>query len=173
MNKMKNIAPFVLIVIILSYSCAPRPASRTGKKADFEENLAAHRPKYEPTITPFQQLPSSDISRNKEYPEPRQDLTSQINTLLDTIAERNHKINYVQGYTIVIRGGQLEEASTIRQRVMNLFPETSPELAFDRPIYKVKVGQFYSKIEANKLYSMIKKEFPNRVILAPEVIYLY
>lgn len=162
-----KIAMLWLAGIILGYSCAPIP-TKTGKKAEIDEDLSVYRGKYD--------IPEkSVIIIPKESPEtvsvePSHDLTAEIDILLDTIARINRSINYIQGYTILIRGGQLEEAREIRQRVMSLFPETNPQLAFDRPVYKVKVGQFYSKIEANKLYSMIKEQFPNRVILAPERI---
>jgi hypothetical protein len=170
---MKNITLTILLAgTFLVYSCAPKATTRTGKKPVIEEDLSVYRPKYDATITIPQNV-SIEAPKSREYPEPRFDLTAQINALLDTVAERNHRINYVQGYTVLIRGGQLEEARNIRQRVMHLFPDTNPELTFDRPIYKVKVGRFFSKIEANRLYSKIKDEFPNRVILAPEIIYLY
>ncbi len=162
----------ILVGLLAGFACAPKTPVKTTKKAEIEEDLSGFRPQYEvpgSSAEPNQM----NIPRAGNYPEPTYDLTSDINTLLDTISAKNQKVNWVQGYTIVIRGGQLEEARTIRQRVMNLFPRENPELAFDRPIYKVKVGRFFTKIEANKLYSMIKKEFPNRVILAPETIYLY
>jgi hypothetical protein len=158
--------------LLFASACSPKATPRASKKPVIEDDLSVYRPKYEVTITAPQNL-TFDATKSKAAEEPKFDLTAQINALLDTVAERNHRINYVQGYTVLIRGGQLEEARNIRQRVMNLLPNSNPELTFDRPIYKVKVGQFFSKIEANKLYSMIKEEFPNRVILAPETIYLY
>jgi hypothetical protein len=170
---MRNIVFTILMAgMFLGYSCAPKATARTGKKPAVEEDLSVYRPKYEVATSAPQNLPAN-ASKLKEYPEPSFDLTAQINALLDTVAERNQRVNYVQGYTILIRGGQLEEARNIRQRIMNMLPDTNPELTFDRPIYKVKVGRFYSKIEANRLYLKIKEEFPNRVILAPEIIYLY
>jgi hypothetical protein len=165
-------ATLFLAGVFLVSSCSPKATARGSKKPAIEEDLSVYRPTFEVTIHAPQNLPV-EVPKSKQFEEPKFDITGQINTLLDTVAERNQRVNYVQGYTVLIRGGQLEEARSIRQRVMNLFPNSNPELTFDRPIYKVKVGQFFSKIEANKLYSQIKNEFPNRVILAPETIYLY
>lgn len=163
--------PALVAGALFSYSCAPK-ATKSSRKPAFSEDLSVYRPKYEPARETDAADEKPQANRTEDYPEPVNDATAEINVLLDTIAERNKKVNYVQGYTILVRGGQKDEAIEIRQRIMNLFPETNPQLEWDHPSYKIKVGKFYSKYEANKLYAQIKREFPNRVILAPEVIKL-
>lgn len=158
----------VLAAGALFSSCAPKAMKATRKAA---EDLSVFRPKYERQTQTATPVPAAaETSKKEDYPDPTLDSTGEVVALLDSISERNRKVNLVQGYTIVVRGGQKDEAINIRQKIMKLFPDTNPELTWDHPSYKIKVGQFYSKIEANKLYVQMKKEFPNRVILAPENI---
>lgn len=166
-NIMKKILLIALAAGTLLSSCAPKAIKTTRKTA--AEDLSVYRPKYKPQR---QEPPSAaeEPVKPTSFPAPSLDSTGEVVALLDSIGERNRKVNFVQGYTIVVRGGQKDEAIGIRQKIMNLFPDTNPQLTWDHPSYKIKVGQFYSKIEANKLYVQIKKEFPNRVILAPENI---
>ena len=151
-------------------SCAPKAAKKTSK-AEFSEDLSVYRPQYEEIGEEEQSVDLVDPLEGV-YPEPAYDITAQVNTFLDTLAERNRKLNYVEGYTILIRGGSRQEALNIRQMVLNILPDSNPQYVSEPPNHKIKVGKFFTRYEANQVYSKLRQVFPNRAILAPERIYL-
>ena len=49
--------------------------------------------------------------------------------------------------------------------------DLEPELVYNQPNYKVKVGKFLTRLEAQPLFTQLKKEFDNAIV-APERIYI-
>jgi hypothetical protein len=50
-------------------------------------------------------------------------------------------------------------------------PDAKPKLQFISPSYIVKVGDFFDKLEAYQTLVILKKQFPNAIII-PEQVYI-
>lgn len=63
-----------------------------------------------------------------------------------------------------------EESGKIRQEFIVRFPEIISYATFDRPgYYKIRVGNYRTRIEGTKYLLMIRKVFPD-AYLVPDII---
>lgn len=163
---------YCLVVSIVVFGCKTTSVTSTADTEKYKEDLSQLRPKYEkPKVT----VDSAATETVKDYSKvtPSHDITAKLNTVLDSIDVLRKDINYIDGFTIqVYSGTNSEEARLSRGKVYSILPESNPELKFDEPNFKVKVGKYYSRIEARKPYAQLKKRFPGAIII-PERIYLH
>lgn len=161
----------VLIVPIVFVACSPGTLpSSTSSGEKYKEDISYLRPTYE-------ELKDSVISPTadqEEYVaiEPRYDVTNELNAVLDSIDVIRKDQHFVDGYTIQVYSGyNSDEATIARGKVYSILEGSKPSLKFEEPNFKVKVGKYYSKLEAQKDYSLIKAKFPSALII-PQRIYI-
>ena len=158
-------------MLLVFSACSSKTVSTSSTGEVYKEDLSAHRPTFKaPTDTPdtVSTLPLEDYSNVSVT----NDITKPLNTVLDSIDVIRKDKQFVEGFTIqVYSGTNSEEARLARGKVISVLPESSPSLKFEEPNFKVKVGQYYSKIEAQKPYSQLRKKFPGALII-PERIYI-
>lgn len=161
----------LLVVIVAFNACSPSTTTSTSSVEVYSEDLSMHRQRYK--------MPENDDVTNtksevvvKIYPSPSFDVTTQLNTVLDSIDRLKSNVNYVDGYTVqVYSGTSSDEAKIARGKVYTILPESSPTLKYDEPNFKVRVGKFYTRLEAQKTYSQLKEKFSSTIII-PERIYI-
>lgn len=71
-------------------------------------------------------------------------------------------------YTIQIFYGSLYRARSTYSDFKNRYSETSAVLIFETPNYKVRVGNFEKKINADIKLEEIKKKYKSAFVLQPE-----
>ena len=71
-------------------------------------------------------------------------------------------------FTIQIGFGTYDDAEELSKEVSREFPEYKPNIVFDSPTYRVQVGKFSSRLEAEKKYLEVRKKFPAALLLRPE-----
>ncbi|MEN8227048.1 MAG: SPOR domain-containing protein [Bacteroidota bacterium] len=83
---------------------------------------------------------------------------------------RNRKDSGIPGYRIRIYSesglGAKEEQQRIRAKFISYYPGIDAYHRYDEPYFKVYVGDCRTKSEALKLDDMIKKRFPNSIIVS-------
>ncbi|WP_161622662.1 SPOR domain-containing protein [Cesiribacter andamanensis] len=100
----------------------------------------------------------------------RRDVTSQLDNLLTASAEENRKIKSVPGFTIQVYLGTSREAANMAQRqVYMALPDARPEIRFVQPNYRVFVGKFVDRLEAQQMYADLRSEFPNALIIPDRI----
>lgn len=167
----KNILFGFLIISSLIWSCAPK-ASKT-KVDNYYEDLSAYRPEV-PSVeidnTNPEETSTGEVERGN-YVSPKYDITTKLNSVLDSVAHDNleRRVTYysIQVYTGISR----EEANEARQKVYRILGDASPRLEYNQPNYKVKVGMFNDRLEAHKTFTQLQKAFPT-ALLVPERRYL-
>jgi hypothetical protein len=157
------------ILIILGNSCATVNPGKTSKTNTYSEDLSAYRPEIavaEPSLTD-----STDVIGIPD--SLAADVSQQLNTVLDTAAVYSRStIKYIDGFTIQVYGGDdRAKAKDYRMDLIRNFPETDPKTVFEQPNYKVRVGSYYTRLEAQHSYAEVKSVFP-RAILIPTRIYI-
>ncbi len=81
---------------------------------------------------------------------------------------------YAQGisntsfFTIQVGFGTYSEAETLKEEVEIDFPQWKAKIVFDSPTYRVQVGQFKDRLEAEREYQEVRKKYPASLILRPE-----
>ena len=71
------------------------------------------------------------------------------------------------GYTIQLYYGELTEANTIIKEYKNSFDSWPASIEYETPNYKVWVGNFSTRLEADRARLEIKEKFPAAFILKP------
>lgn len=76
----------------------------------------------------------------------------------------------VYGYRVqVFFGTNRKEAYNEQARFKSLYPEYSTYLSYTQPNYRVKVGDFRSRAEAQKLMTELRSEFPTLFIFSEQI----
>lgn len=169
---------YILGMAIMAYACSPSTtggstSNKRKKQADdaYYEDLSALRPDYE---LPTEDSDNTVVIKNENitYPEPSNDITAPLTITLDSIDRLRDNINFVDGYTIqVYSGTSSADAKLTRGKLKSIDADFRASLKYEEPNFKVKVGQFYTRLEAQDMYSRIREHFPKSIII-PERIYL-
>lgn len=89
----------------------------------------------------------------------------KITKLLDLYKNVNSESNY---YTIQVGFGSYEKAEKLKNDVAIDFPGWYSKIVFDSPTYRVHVGRFSTKLEAERQFIEVRKKYPESLILSPE-----
>ena len=91
----------------------------------------------------------------------------KIKKLLQEKRKNNSGITINDKYKIQIFFGNIEESKKTLLAFKKEFIQTDGTIVFSNPSYKVWVGSFKSKIEAEKALMSLKKKYPSAVIIEP------
>lgn len=95
----------------------------------------------------------------------------KVQALLDSMAAVNFKANRIQGFRILLySGNDREEAGRAKETIYRLFPKADVYTAYSAPTFKVRFGDFYTRIEAWQHLLKLKGPFPGAVITNDIVI---
>ena len=153
----------ILLMFLLgsSLSCLAQRA-----KSYYHEDLYSLRPKIE---EPGDSLFELVTHRPKDFFSPTMNVNNKVDNVLDSINRFNVTRKFIDGYTIQIYSGQnKEEAMNTKKKMMG---ETGLNaiLEYNQPKFRVRVGNYYSRLEAQKDLTRLRRLFPN-TILVPEKI---
>jgi hypothetical protein len=95
---------------------------------------------------------------------------------LDSLVEKNiaanKEANGVQGYRIqIFFGSERKAAHDARAKFAQLNPDVETYLVYQQPYFKVRVGDFRTRLEAQPLLKKVLPEF-ERVFIIPDKINL-
>lgn len=110
-------------------------------------------------------LSSQNIFSQSNNSNIEQDL--KIEQLLAEKRKNNSAITINDKYKIQIFYGNIEESKKTLVSFKKDFPKTDGTIVFNNPSYKVWVGSFKSKIEAENALALIKKKYPTAVMINP------
>ena len=88
---------------------------------------------------------------------------------LDSIIKLKKELNSkIQNLRIQIYNGSREESEITIKQYKNLFTDTTAQIIYETPNYKVWVGNYYTRLEADKKLVEIRKKFKSSFIFRPE-----
>ena len=93
------------------------------------------------------------------------DQDPKIEQLMEVYKSNNSRSDY---YTIQVGFGNYEEAEDLKDLVKIDFPQWTPQIIFDSPTYRVRIGRFRTKLEAERKFIEVRKKYPAALILKPE-----
>ena len=91
--------------------------------------------------------------------------SSKLDSIIKLKKELNSKI---QNLRIQIYSGDRENAEQIIQEFNEIFNDTTADVIYETPNYKVWVGNYYTQLEADKRLIEIRKKFRSAFIFRPE-----
>ena len=92
------------------------------------------------------------------------------NNKLDSIIKLKKELNSkIQNLRIQIYSGDRENAEQIIQEFIEIYNDTTADVIYETPNYKVWVGNYYTQLEADKRLIEIRKKFRSAFIFRPEL----
>lgn len=89
----------------------------------------------------------------------------KIAELLDIYKSSNESHEY---YRIQVGFGSYTKAQSIKENVDIDFPGLSSKIDFDSPTYRVRVGRFKTKLEAERKFKEVRIKYPDAMLLKPK-----
>ncbi|SKC73318.1 SPOR domain-containing protein [Ohtaekwangia koreensis] len=164
---------YILSAIFLLGSCVTqKKTTTTSQTGKYSEDLSVWRPKVE--AAPAETNTTSTTTDNTKatttvYVEPKLTVNRRLDGVLDSIDHINLSRKFVEGYTIQVYSGRREEALNAKKQIATALPKLNTEVQFTEPIFRVKVGKYFSRMDAQQDYAAVKRYFP-AAILIPEKI---
>lgn len=103
------------------------------------------------------QTATVQISQDKKIPE-----------LLTLKSELTNDNKLADRYKIQVFSGNLNQAEVALRKFRNKIGTWSSSIEYETPNYKVWIGNFRNRLEADRALIQVKKEFPNALIFKPD-----
>ena len=89
---------------------------------------------------------------------------------LDSIIKLKKELNSkIQNLRIQIYSGDRDNAEQMIKEFIEIFNDTTADIIYETPNYKVWVGNYYTQLEADKRLLDIRKKFRSAFIFRPEL----
>ena len=89
---------------------------------------------------------------------------------LDSIIKLKRELNSkIQNLRIQIFSGDRDNAEQMIKEFIEIFNDTTADVIYETPNYKVWVGNYYTQLEADKRLLEIRKKFRSAFIFRPEL----
>jgi hypothetical protein len=139
------------------------------KNKPYHEDLSKLRPKFE---NQGETKTERDTIKEQKLVTvtPTKTVNAKVDVILDSLDLFNLMRKYIDGYTIQIYSGQKrEEAMNAKKKMQDEIPELNASLQYQQPKFRVTVGKYFSKLEAQKDLLALQRKF-STAILVPEKI---
>lgn len=165
---------FGLALLFAACAATKKTSTVSSGGTKYSEDLSPLRPKV--TETPADgNTTTTTVEARKQttYMEPKFAVNKKLDGVLDSIDRINVQRTFLDGFTIqVYSGSRREEAIKVKQELTSLLPDLQSEVLYSQPNFRVKVGKYYSRIEAQKDYLDVKKRFPTAIVI-PDKVAIY
>ena len=91
-----------------------------------------------------------------------------ITILLDLKKETNRNENDSSRYKIQIYSGNRAGSHNAQEKFRNSFTDWNPNIKYESPNFKTWVGNFRTRLEADRALKRVKKKFPHAFIFKPK-----
>jgi hypothetical protein len=140
------------------------------KSTPYYEDLAPLRPKVKPSeLKPTDTLP---IKKKVELIDPQYTINKKVDSILDSIDRFNLTRRFVEGFTIQIYAGQKrEEALNTTSKMSESISDLKANpIQYQQPKFRVTVGKYFTKLEAQKDLLRLKRIFSGAILLPERIM---
>jgi hypothetical protein len=109
------------------------------------------------------------LSSQENEGDLRVETSPSVNELIAQKIAHNKEQNSYPGYKIQIYYGSEKECYEIKDEFTSLYPEIPTSIIFSTPQWKLQVGEYRTRLEADKSILSIKKEYPSAIVLATDI----
>ncbi|PCH52571.1 MAG: SPOR domain-containing protein [Flavobacteriaceae bacterium] len=93
----------------------------------------------------------------------------KINTLIEQKRDFNKKNKNSIVYKIQLYNGNETQAYKIKQNFNAAFPEYTTKIIYKSPEWKTQVGDYTTRIEADRILNIIKTKFSGAIVLEDKI----
>lgn len=90
---------------------------------------------------------------------------AKISKLMNIYKRANSNRGY---YTIQLGFGSYADATKLKTESGIDFPQYSAKIVFDSPTYRVHMGRFKTKLEAERTFNVVRQKYTESIVLKPE-----
>ncbi|MGV3642308.1 MAG: sporulation protein [Adhaeribacter sp.] len=171
-----SLLPFILLVLIFSAcaSTATRPSGDGGEKkkptAASEEPAAEDLSKYRPRFALADPGAAGGAKNLASGIIPTNHVNEKVSALLDTLARHNKSVRYAKGYRILAYSGTERRAwLDMREAIVRRLPEERDYPQYTQPNYRLKIGDYFTRVEAQQMLLRIRDLSPNAMIVSDQI----
>lgn len=95
--------------------------------------------------------------------------SSEISNLVEQKREFNKENKSSVVYKIQLYNGDEDESYTIERNFRSDFPEYKVKVVYDDPEFKTQVGDFKTRLEADRILMIIKEKFGGAIVLEDKI----
>lgn len=175
-TMLRNVLLFpALISLTACAASAPAASSATqapdttrrATAAAAPEDLSRYRPVF-PTPKPAAVLPAAGA---KPVVTPTNQVNAQVEQRLRDQAYTNQNVKYAQGFRILAYVGlERDQAMAVRRAVVGRYPEETDYLTFKQPIYRLWIGDYLTRLEAEQAMLRIRPLAPKAELEPTQVV---
>jgi hypothetical protein len=169
---------FVFLVLIVS-ACASIATTSPGAD-DSKKKTAAGAPdqpktedlsKYRPKFALADAAATNPAGKGLAAGiVPTNHVNDRVAALMDTLAYHNKSIRYARGYRILAYSGTERKAwLDMRQAIVKRVPEERDYPIYTQPNYRLKIGDYFTRVEAQQVLLRIKDITPKAMIIADQI----
>lgn len=152
--------------------CGPT-VSKTVTKASYNEDLSIYRKQYDTKEAKEKPNKNSDTKTQtvaKPNVVPVYHIRQELDSVQRIMIAQGQQVRYLDGYTVQIYSGNNRDmANQYKSQAYDLVEDVLPRVSYVQPNYKVKLGEYVDRLEANAHYTIVKSKFP-RAVLIPHKI---
>ena len=95
--------------------------------------------------------------------------SAHIDEMLAQKKDHNKTIETFTGYKIQIYYGSEKECYEVKDEFSSLYPDIATSIIFSTPQWKLQVGNYRTRLQADHAMVNIKKEYPGAIVLATDI----
>lgn len=167
---MQTVFGFFQVLILWGFFCILTPCrayAQSGADTPFAPSLFE-------ADSNLNLLPADPLTQAPDTVMPMGDILRRIthDKALDSLIQKRlayYKDHPTQGYSVLFfsasgnhSGAAAEQANELFQF---LYPETPTYLSYDAPYYKLKAGNFRTRLEASAFLARIQSDYPNAFVV--------
>jgi hypothetical protein len=139
----------------------------------YDEDLSVYRPKYNKKKTDVASSTTKTTGNTSTKSTPT-DKPMHVNQKLDeasdAMANKNKNIKFANGFRIQIYvGNDKKSADDVKINIYQNFQELNPYISYNFPTYKIRVGDFLNRMDAERYLTQLKETYPGSIILPDKV----
>ncbi len=149
--------------------------SRVSSRSNpYQEDLSKLRTHYpfseEKLLVAATSGTAADGASDNALPEQSATVNARLDAILETLYEQNKAIRFMSGYRVLLYVGNTRaEADGAKSFVYRNFPDLSPYVTFEQPTYRVKIGDFMTRVEAEQVLESVKLQYTTAVIVPDKI----
>ena len=176
-RKIPNLLYNFALLLVLS-ACAGAAGTSSsgaaGTKTDTTtgtakaEDLSKYRPKY--TLPETANASVMPAAKAGAAVMPTNHVNQQVAMLLDSVAIKNKSVRYAKGFRIqAYSGTERKAAMDVRNAIVRRLPDEEVYQQYKQPTWRIKVGDYFSRIEAQQALLRIRDITPNALIVVDQI----
>jgi hypothetical protein len=160
---------YFTVFALIFIGCKPAQQTQTAQTGKYSEDLSMLRPKVE---VPVETVAEEGKNKRdlKAQVDPIFTVNKQLDAVLDSIDRINLTRKFIDGFTIqVFAGTKREDAMNVKKQLTTSIPNIESELQYAQPNFRVKVGRYFTRLEAEKDYEQIRRYFPSAIVVPDKI----